>query len=96
MPPVPTFPIVKLRPSLVSAIGSRGFVFLPALRERCLKTSVLFFARRSEFDLFFCVVLGAELFLKCLRDPCVSGLLALFPGLEPCCEVAGKVVAPVI
>src|SRR5882757_4903212 len=96
MPPVPTFPTVKLRPSLLSGTVSSGFVFLLDLVERCLKTSVEFFARLREFDVFLSEVLGAELFLVCLRDTSVSGVFVLFLGLEPYCEDVGAVVVRVV
>lgn len=96
MPPVPTFPTVKLRPDLVSGMVSIGFVFLEDRAERCLKTSVLFFTRLNEPALFFPPTVGAEMFLTCRCDTSVTGVLAVFLGLEPCCEVSGTVVVRVV
>jgi hypothetical protein len=98
MPPVPTFPTVKLRPWTLSDADSRDcLVFLEDdLVERCLKTSVLSFTRRSVAVGFFSDALGAELFLTCLRDTSVSGVFVLFLGLEPYCEADGIVVLWVV
>lgn len=96
MPPVPTLPTVKLRPSRLSGTVSSGLVFLADLVERCLKTSVEFLTRLSEFDLCFPEVLGAELFLTWPRETSVSGVLVLFRGLEPYWEVVGAVVVRVV
>ena len=96
MPPVPTLPTVKLRPDLVSGMVSSGFVFLDALVERCLNTSVLFLTRLKEPFLFFPLTFGAELFLRCLRDSSEVGVLVAFLGLEPWCEAEGTVVARVV
>lgn len=83
-PPIPTLPTVKLRPARVSWVVSGLLDFLDDLIERWRSTSVLFLTRLNEFDLFFPVVLGAELFLICPRSLWVSGVLVGFLGLEPC------------
>lgn len=88
--------MVKLRPPLGSETASEGFILADVFVERCLNTSVLFFTRLNEFDLFFPGPLGAEWILACLRATSVSGVLVVFRGLEPFCEVAGMVVAPVV
>lgn len=94
IPPVPTFPAVKLRPPLVSCGCSDLAFLLLFLIDLCLKTSVLFFTRLKEFDLF--LFTGSELFLTWNRVTRASQVLLFFFGLEPCCEAEGTVVPVVV
>ena len=82
MPPVPTFPMVKLRPSRVSEMVSSCLGFFVDFVDRCLRTSVLFFARRNELGVFLSPEMGTDLFLACPRLATISGVPVLFAERE--------------
>ena len=93
---MPTLPTVKLRPSRVSGMVSSCLGFLLDFVDRCLRTSVLFFARRKELGVFLLVEMGTDLFLVCPRLVIVSGVFIVVAELASVRVWPPKLVAWVL
>ena len=92
---MPTFETVKLRP-LFTIDESACFAFFSAFIDRCFSNSVLFFARRSEFDLFLISRLGAEFVLPWPLDTAAKGLLVARAGVDSVLACDTPLPLPVI
>ena len=92
---MPTFETVKLRP-LFTVDESDCFGALSAFIDRCFSSSVLFFARRREFDLFLTSRLGAEFVLVWPLDTATKGLLVARAGVDSVLTCDAPLPLPVI
>lgn len=78
-----TFETVKLRPLLTLEV-SADFEPFSAKADLNFNSSVLFFALRNEFDLFFACRFGfgTELVLAWVRETAESGVLRTRAGVD--------------